>query len=146
MLSYIGKLFEKSIHTRLLAHINDNNLFRYEQFGFRQHHSTVHQLKRVADFIHQNKANRKTTSTVLLDIKKAFDTIWYDKLSKMHTPIAMYLIKVIVSFNTDLKFMVEITGVRSNIKAVVAGAPQGSSLSPNLYAVYINDLWMHKQM
>lgn len=114
---------------------------RREQFGFRQQHSTVHQLKRVTNFIQRNKANRKTTCMVLLDIEKAFDTIWHDglihKLKKMQTP--MYLLKIIQSFTSDRKFRVVVNDDCSNSKNVVAGAPQGSCLSPTLYAIYTSD-------
>lgn len=141
LLSCIGKLFEKLVLTRLLNHIDENNLMRREQFGFRQQHSTVHQLKRVTNFIQRNKANRKTKCMVLLDIEKAFDTIWHDglihKLKKMQTP--MYILKIIQSFTTDRKFRVVVNGDCSNSKNVVAGAPQGSCLSPTLYAIYTSD-------
>lgn len=141
LLSCVGKLFERLIHSRLVAHIDVNNLWKREQFGFRQQHSTVQQLKRVTNFIQTNKSNRRTTSMVLLDIEKAFDTIWHDgliyKLGKMHTPI--YIVKIVQSFTTERSFMVIVNGARSNIKNVVAGAPQGSSLSPTLYAVYTSD-------
>lgn len=141
LLSCVGKLFEKLIHARLLTHINDNNLLKPEQFGFRQQHSTVHQLKRVTNSIQRNKTARKTTCMIFLDIEKAFDTIWHDglifKLSKLDTPL--YLIKIIQSFLTDRKFMVKVNGIHSSTKNVLAGAPQGSSLSPTLYSIYIND-------
>lgn len=78
---------------------------------------------------------------VLLDIEKAFDTIWHDgllyKLNITRTPT--YLIKMIQSFIMNRQFKVEINGEFSNAKQVVAGVPQGSVLSPILYAIYIAD-------
>lgn len=141
LLSCVGKLFEKLIHARLQSHTEENNIINQEQFGFRRQHSTVHQLKRVTNYIIRNKLERKTTSMILLDIEKAFDTIWHDgllyKLHKNQTPT--YLVKIVQSFITDRKFMVEINGEFSDEKLIVAGAPQGSVLSPLLYAIYIAD-------
>lgn len=77
----------------------------------------------------------------LLDIEKAFDTIWHDgliyKLNRSNPPT--YLIKIIKSFISDRRFMVEINGEYSDTKYIVAGVPQGSVLSPTLYSIYIAD-------
>lgn len=139
LLSCIGKMFEKLIHCRFQAHAESNNLINPEQFGFRRQHSTVHQLKRVTNYIRQKKAERKTTSMVLLDIENAFDTICHDgliyKLNKNGTP--MYLLKILRAFISNRQFMVEVNRVLSDPKKVVAGVPQGSVLSPILYATYI---------
>ena len=68
-----------------------NNIIKNEQFGFRKEHSTVHQVKRIVNFISNNKSTRKRTGLVLLDVEKAFDSIWHNglifKLNKFGYPI-----------------------------------------------------------
>lgn len=141
LLSCIGKLLEKIILNRLLHHVTENNIINPKQFGFRKQHSTVHQLKRVTKYIKQNKNLRRSTGMVLLDIEKAFDTIWHEgliyKLNVVNTP--KYLIKIIKSFISNRKFQVTINGILSIAKTISAGLPQGSILSPSLYSIFISD-------
>lgn len=141
LLSCIGKLFEKTIHARLLRHATENNLINQNQYGFRPRHSTIHQLCRVTKYVRKNTAERKTTSMVLLDIEKAFDTVWHNGLiHKIHrgdTPT--YLTKIIQAFLQNRRFAVEVSGELSDVKTAIAGVPQGSVLSPLLYTLFISD-------
>ena len=73
--SFLNKLFEKVILHRSLSHSEINNIINKEQFGFRKEDSTIHQIKRVTNFIEHNKSNRNGASMVFLDIEKAFHTI-----------------------------------------------------------------------
>jgi hypothetical protein len=86
-----------------------------------------------------------STATVLLDIEKAFNTIWHPGfLYKLYTlPISTMLIKLISSFLTELKFRVSVEGEIFAPKAIEARVPQGSVLSPTLYSIYINDTPKH---
>ena len=59
ILSVLDKLFEMVILHRLLSHSVINNIINKEQFGFRKEHTTVHQIKRVTNFIENNKSIRK---------------------------------------------------------------------------------------
>lgn len=79
---------------------------------------------------------------VLVDMEKAFDSIWYDgiifKLNKIGTPT--YIVKLIASFLEERSFTVCVNGVQSSRRPIPAGLPQGSIISPLLYAVYTSDL------
>lgn len=141
LLSCIGKLLERIILIRLLQYTNANNIINPNQFGFRQQHSTVHQLKRVTKHITKNKILRKSTGMILLDIEKAFDTVWHEgliyKLNNAGVP--KYLLKIIKAYISDRKFRVTVNGILSAIKTIPAGVPQGSVLSPTLYSIFIGD-------
>jgi len=141
LLSCLGKLFEKVIHIRLNAFVMERNIIAKEQFGFRAQHSTTHQVKRVVNFIKSNKRKRKSTGLILLDIEKAFDSVWHDGLIfKLNSyGIPKYLLKLIKSFVTDRKFLVAINGTYSSQRNIPAGVPQGSVLSPLLYTLFISD-------
>lgn len=142
ILSLLDKVFEKVIHKRLVDFASQNNIINHQQFGFRKEHSTVHQIKRVTNFIECNKRNRKSTGVIFLDIEKAFDTIWHDgllyKLNTFNFPI--YLQKIIRSFLMNRSFVVFVDGEFSGEKPVPAGLPQGSVLSPTLYSLYTSDV------
>jgi len=53
---------------------------RDEQFEFRPRHSTSLQLARIVERITRNFDEKRLTSAVLLDVAKAFDTVWIDGL------------------------------------------------------------------
>lgn len=141
LLSCLGKVFEKILYVRLNTFATANNIIAKEQFGFRPQHSTTHQVKRVVNHVKLNKRNRKSTGLILLDIEKAFDSVWHNglvyKLNAFGTPV--YLLKLIKSFVSDRSFLVAINGSHSSARKIPAGVPQGSVLSPILYSLYISD-------
>lgn len=142
LLNTTGKLFEKLIHWRITQHADANNIINDEQFGFRKQHSTSHQILRVTNHIKRNWGLRKSTGMILFDIEKAFDSVWHDglifKLHKMGFP--PYLCAMIKSFTASRTFKVHINADRSSAKAIPAGLPQGSILSPTLYSIFVADL------
>lgn len=141
LLSSIEKLFEKIILARINTHIIENNIINKEQFGFRPQHSTVHQIKRITKIIKTNKRLKLSTGMVLMDIEKAFDSIWHNgllyKLNQFKFPF--YIIKIIQAFLTDRSFNVTLNNAVSTDRNIPAGVPQGAVLSPTLYSIYIAD-------
>lgn len=142
LLSSIAKIFERIIRSRLNVFLTEKSVIKDEQFGFREEHSTVQQIQRIINIIRDNKKRRKSSEMIIIDVEKAFDTVWHDgllyKLYKFGTP--MYLIKLIASYIRDRSFVVQINGKQSSQKAIPAGLPQGSVLSPLLWSVYTSDL------
>jgi len=80
LLSTVSKLLERVVAHRLNSFIHQNHILPPEQFGFREQHSTVSQLARIADFITHDVNLRKHTGMVLLDIEKDYDTVWLNGL------------------------------------------------------------------
>jgi hypothetical protein len=142
LLSNVGKIVEKVILTRLVKMANDNAAIPDEQFGFRPKHSTADQLIHVTEFISHGMNQNKSTGAIFLDVAKAFDTVWHDGLVyKLHTaglPLAM--VKLINSFLQNRVFHAKIGHALSTERAIEAGVPQGSVLSPTLYAIFTADI------
>ncbi|RVE42602.1 hypothetical protein evm_012743 [Chilo suppressalis] len=78
----------------------------------------------------------------MLDMEKAFDRVWHEeliyKLSKSNLPPR--LLHIISSFLANRQITVAVEGALSTSRPVQAGVPQGSCLSPSLYAAYANDV------
>lgn len=141
-MSSLSKIFEKVLLKRLNQHISENSIIPDTQFGFRNEHSTSHQLHRLINNIKNNRDVKKSTGLVLLDNEKAFDTVWHNGLIyKMITlEFPAYLIKLIHSYLKDRDFVLSIGSESSQIHSIPAGVPQGSVLSPVLYNVYTYDI------
>lgn len=144
LLNSIGKIFERIILIRVNLQIEQTNAMREEQFGFRTGHSSSSQLLRV---LSKAKANltihsRKSTGLVLLDIEKAFDTVWHQGLLyKLLTyGFQPHLVLLIKSFLEDRSFTVRVNTQLSTKRQVPAGVPQGSCISPILYNLYTADI------
>lgn len=140
LLPVLAKLFEAAIHTRLLR--SASHVIPDEQFGFRRAHSTSHQLVRVAEHISHNLNLRRSTGMVLLDIEKAFDTVWHEgllhKLLTLSIPIE--LVKLVQSYLTNRTFKVFLGDSYSQPRNIPAGVPQGSILGPFLFTLYVHDI------
>ena len=142
LLSSVSKIVEKIIHTRLSEFVSKYNLLPDEQFGFRPKHSTTDQLLRVVEFANTSFEWKQVTGAVFLDISKAFDTVWHDglvfKLRRAKIPLSMC--QLIHSFLELRSFQAKIGNAISQPKLLEAGVPQGSVLSPLLYAIYTADI------
>lgn len=80
LLSNIGKLFERLIMPYLQSHLEDNNIIGDFLYGFRPMKSCTHQLFQVTKLIRQSISTKHSVGMLALDLKAAFDTLWYDGL------------------------------------------------------------------
>jgi hypothetical protein len=140
LLSSLSKIFEKIILLRLKKSLS--NKIINEQFGFRENHSTTHQLNRLTEHICRNFNKKKSTGLLMLDVEKAFDTVWHDgllyKLLKLKTP--NYLMHMIRSYLGRRSYVVSVNNELSTPRNIPAGVPQGSLLGPFLFILYTNDI------
>jgi hypothetical protein len=141
LLSTLSKLLEKSVAKRLSRYA-ENNITRNEQFAFRKRHSTIAQLARLTDSITHGYNRNKHTGLVLLDIEKAYDTVWVKGLiyKLIYFNVPDYLVHFTQSYLTNRAFFVTVAGYRSPNKVISAGLPQGAVLSPLLFNLYTADI------
>jgi hypothetical protein len=122
LLSTSCKLFEKVIQKLIQSHLEANNLLNANQLGFRARHSMTLQCMKLTDHVTLNFNNNMSTSVVLLDIEKAFDTIWHasllHKLSKLQ--LSVNLIKLISSYLSHRKFRVSVEDELSTLRKIEA--------------------------
>lgn len=140
--SNIGKILERIIYKKLYNFLEDENKLIPEQFGFRRNHSTDLQTARIVEEAMINNNTKKTTALALLDLEKAYDTIWQKallyKMEKLRVP--RYIIKLTASYIENRTIQVKIDDIKSEKKLLIEGLPQGSILSPVLFNAYINDI------
>ncbi|KAJ2941788.1 hypothetical protein O0L34_g10595 [Tuta absoluta] len=139
LLSHVAKLFERLLLRRIRPHIQ----LRDEQFGFRGAHSTTLQLTRVMHLLAEQRYQYAYTVGVFLDVEKAFDRVWHQGLlHKLDTQTSLPpgLIRIVASFLEGRHFYVAVKEAHSTPRPITAGVPQGSCLSPLLYATFTNDI------
>lgn len=142
LLSTLSKVFEQVILNRLVPHHEQNKTLPDEQFGFRKRHSTTHQLTRVAEFIARKFNEYRYVAAALIDLEKAFDTVWIrgllHKLHRTNTPV--YLTRLIQEYLRNRTFRVFIRNVLSSLREIPKGVPQGSLLGPILFNIFTHDI------
>ena len=93
-----------------------------------------------------NIKDRKVLS-LSFDIQAAFDAVWHDglifKMQKAGVP--GYLIKWTTAFLNGRTFQVRVNDALSTAAPIVTGVPQGSSISPILFSIFINDIPMESK-
>ena len=109
--------------------------------GFRELHSTVTCLLNTDDW-YSGMNTGNLTGIVLVDLKKAFDTVDHqivcrklDSHGVLHRELAWF-----GSYLSNGVQYCRVNGVDSQIENIDIGVPQGSSLGPLLFLVYFNDL------
>ena len=132
------------IYKRIYFYLDQKKLLYAKQFGFRGNHSTNHAIISLTEHIRQLLDKGEYVCGVFVDIEKAFDTVHHEILCEK---IKAYGLRgnvnnLLKSYLTDRKQYVSINGFDSDTRDVTCGVPQGSSLGPLLFLLYINNFFL----
>ena len=140
--SYVGKLLERILDSRLREYVDLKNIIPPSQHGFRQGRSTASYICEMLRFIQHNISSHKKTAGLFIDLQKAFDSVWLDGLIYRLREIGLHghFLGVITSFLKHRKIELSINGHKSELLTCPVGVPQGSVLSPILFAIFVRDM------
>jgi len=142
ILSCSAKILEKIIYQSINTFLDDPEKLSDSQHGFRNQRSTLSATLRVTDDIKIAGDQRLLTGAVFVDFESAFDliqpTILIQKLQDLG--IRGKLLQWFTSYFKNRIIKVKKDDLLSDTLDMLIGAPQGSSLSGILFAVYINNI------
>ena len=142
LLPTLYKLLERIILHREKHWFNDCNVIDATQGAGQEHCSSIHTSMMLQEIIVYNIERGSTVYVGLLDIKKAFDTVWvngllYKLLESGMRKKAWFLIKD--SYNS-YQCAAHVGGKTAPWFTPQRGVHQGAPLSMPLYQIFINDL------
>lgn len=138
--SYFSKLFEKCISMQLSHYLNSVDYFSKAQFGFLRYRSTDLAICEFYNKIAHLVRGGNAALCAFLDVAKAFDSVSPDTLDNIFEALSFDILarRWFFSYLSFRKITVRVCNLDSDERKVMFGVPQGSSLGPLLFIIYIN--------
>ena len=121
VLPTISRLFEKLITNQLYQYMEESCLFSSDQSGFLRQHSTLTCLLKSTDDWYRGLDLGKLVGLVLIDLKKAFDTVDHDILCQklQHYGVRQRELSWFKSYLSNRKQFCRVSGTDSKAEDIV---------------------------
>ena len=142
LLPCISKIIEKCVFKQIFEYFEENKLLYSSQYGYRKNHSTETACLELIDKLYKQLDDNQSPFCVFIDLSKAFDTINHNILiAKLkYYGFDQSALSWLKSYLADRKQFVEVDGYKSETNFIKTGVPQGSTLGPLLFIIYMNDI------
>lgn len=142
--SNVCKIMERMINERLTYYVENKGYVSKYQSGFRRGRNTMDPALCLEHEIRKAQINRESVVAIFFDLEKAYDMMWKEglliKLHKIGIKGPMY--RWIKDFLLERSIQVKIGKCYSDKTVIENGIPQGSIVSPLLFSIMINDVFM----
>ena len=133
---------EKLVHKQLIIYLKIHSLLSNSQHGFMEGKSTATAIQDFIMFVCKNINESYMCSGTFIDISKDFDSLDHSLLLYKLSDYGIFENSSALWFQSYLQGRCQKTlfnNIESGYMSVTHGVPQGSTLGPLLYILYVND-------
>jgi len=142
LLNVCSKLYSFVLNKRLTVFMEENDIVGEEQAGFRAGRCTTDHIFTLLSCIQKQLLRHRKLYVAFIDFRKAFDSVRRDKLWRILNAngINGKFLNALKSMYIVVKARVRAGGELTDAFMCPRGLKQGENNSPNLFALFINEL------
>jgi ribonuclease HI len=143
LLNCMGKVVEKLVAEAIAEHCEATGALHQGQMGGRRRRSAVDAVACLIQDVHLGWGQKKLAAALFLDVKGAFDHVDPARLTRRMGELGIDgdLIRWTQSFLTGRRVRLVIDGHQGMEYSIRSGVPQGSPVSPILFAIYLSGIF-----